>query len=656
MAVANCPSCGGRIEFAIGSSAVVICDHCHSVVARTDRGLEDLGKVAALIETGSPLQRGTTGKYHGTGFRVTGRTQMQHQAGGVWDEWYAAFDDGRWGWLAEAQGKFFVTFKSAVSQLPARNEVRIGNHFGDMVIAEAGTATVISGEGEIPWKVVPGSKYDYADLSGPHGHFATIDYSEATPLLFKGEETTLSNLGIDIAAQPAREKKVRVEKLSCTKCGGPLDLVAPDRAERIICPNCGAMHDVREGSLAYLKTLQKQRIQPRIPLGKRGKIDGDEYAVAGFMSRSVTFDQKYFWTEYLLFNPAKGFRWLVDSDDHWSFVEPIAAGDVISDGSSRIKWNDKAFKIFQIAIATVESVLGEFYWRVEVGEQVRAVDYIAPPEGISVEYSGTKGEMEVNYSHARYMPVAEVEQAFDVHALPYPQTAGWYQPNPYATGVVSLWMKFALALLVIAIVIAIVRGGRDVFTENVNFGARAIETTPTATQLQWGGGDTRHIVFTSPFQLSGGKNLRVEGHVSDLNNAWVYVAGDLINDKGAIVDSFQLPMEFYSGYDGGEHWTEGSQNRVAYLSALPGGTYTMRLEGDWDINKLSHPSVFLTVQEGVFRWSHFWLALLLLTIPPVFSGLRYNGFETQRWSDSTFTQSGTEQSGETSSSSDSDDQ
>jgi len=42
MAVANCPSCGGQIEFKIGSSAAVICDHCRTVGARTDRGLAEL--------------------------------------------------------------------------------------------------------------------------------------------------------------------------------------------------------------------------------------------------------------------------------------------------------------------------------------------------------------------------------------------------------------------------------------------------------------------------------------------------------------------------------------------------------------------------------------------------------------------------------------
>src|SRR5436305_12091143 len=159
MAVANCPSCGGPITFAIGSSAVVICDYCHTVVARTDVGLEDLGKVSALIDTGSPLRRDLPGKYRGTGFRLVGRTQMRHEMGGVWDEWYAAFDDGRWGWLAEAQGKYYLTFTTAAKGLPPFGQIALGGRLGDLVVQEIGTATLISGEGEIPWRVEPGSTY-----------------------------------------------------------------------------------------------------------------------------------------------------------------------------------------------------------------------------------------------------------------------------------------------------------------------------------------------------------------------------------------------------------------------------------------------------------------------------------------------------------------
>src|SRR5687768_5823737 len=107
---ANCPACGAELIFKTGSSIVVVCEYCNSAVARTDRALEDLGKVAEIVESGSPLDVGLTGTYRGVAFELTGRAQLGHAAGGIWDEWYAAFANGGWGWLAEAQGRFYLTF------------------------------------------------------------------------------------------------------------------------------------------------------------------------------------------------------------------------------------------------------------------------------------------------------------------------------------------------------------------------------------------------------------------------------------------------------------------------------------------------------------------------------------------------------------------
>src|SRR5262249_14972337 len=84
---ANCPACGARVSFSAGSSVVVVCKYCRSVVARTDRALEDLGKVAEIAETGSPLTVGLKGRYRQSTFELTGRAQLGHEAGGVWDEW-----------------------------------------------------------------------------------------------------------------------------------------------------------------------------------------------------------------------------------------------------------------------------------------------------------------------------------------------------------------------------------------------------------------------------------------------------------------------------------------------------------------------------------------------------------------------------------------
>jgi hypothetical protein len=638
MPVANCPSCGGPIDFAIGSSVVVICDYCHTVVARTDVGLEDLGKVATLIDTGSPLRRDLPGKYHGTGFRLVGRTQMRHEQGGVWDEWYAAFDDGRWGWLAEAQGKYYITFTVANGEpLPQYEKIVVGQTIAGMVVQEIGSATLISGEGEIPWRVVPGDTYDYADLSGAEGRFGTVDYSEIEPLLFKGQETSLKELGIDIHLEPRRSTRIKVEKLSCSNCGGALNLVAPDQSERIVCPNCGGIHDVTsEGNLRYLEALRQKGPAPLIPLGGHGKIGDTDYVVAGFMQRSVSYDQKYYWTEYLLFNPNAGFRWLVDSDDHWSFVEPIAAGDVVDSTrgtpalAKTLVYKGTTFRVYSDAPARVEFVAGEFYWKVTVGEVVRATDYIAPPDGISKESSGTKKEQEVNYSLAHYMTVPEIEAAFDVKGLPRPHKVGMLQPYT-GKGVGGIWAKLVAALFAVALILAVTRPRHEVFSQLYDFASLPAPAEPSAKNTR--------VVFTQPFQLSG-KNLEVEGF-SQLNNTWVYVGGDIINEQTGLLDGFELPIEYWEGYDGGEHWTEGSRSHKTFLSALPKGQYSMRLEAQWD-EKTTPPPVMITVKEGVFRWTHFFLAFFLITIPTFFLSLRRGKFEAARWADASYTPAGTE--------------
>src|ERR1044071_3331901 len=171
---ANCPACGAQVLFKTGSSVVVVCEFCRSVVARTDRGIEDAGKVADITESGSPLDVGLRGVYLGVAFELTGRAQLQHAAGGFWDEWYAAFSDGRWGWLAEAQGRFYLTFQTQVpspNALPSFDSIQLGQPVyaipaqSPLVVAEKGTAGMLAAEREIPYMLTPGEQYAYADLS-----------------------------------------------------------------------------------------------------------------------------------------------------------------------------------------------------------------------------------------------------------------------------------------------------------------------------------------------------------------------------------------------------------------------------------------------------------------------------------------------------------
>jgi predicted RNA-binding Zn-ribbon protein involved in translation (DUF1610 family) len=623
---AQCPSCGGPVEFAIGSSVVVVCDYCRTIVARGDRGIEDHGKVAGLIDTGSRLRVHAAGKYGGVGFRITGRTQLRHQAGGTWDEWYAAFDDGRWAWIAEAQGRYYVTVKSDATAPPSYN-LELGGRLLGLTVTEIGTAMLASAEGELPWRPTPGYSYDYADLTGANREFATIDYSEDPPVVFLGREVSLRELGVE--GEAVRDTRIKVEKLSCVKCGGPLELRAPDQAERIYCPNCGSAHDVERGNLRYLQTLKTGKaVKPVIPLGSKGTIDDHEYVIAGFMQRAVKFDILYYWTEYLLFNEQQGFRWLVHSDNHWSFVTPLRAGEVLDPSpngvAKHIRYDGHSYRLFQDATARVTSVLGEFYWRVTVGESVDTVDYVRPPFGISKEIT-REGAQEINYSHARYMTTKEVEKAFGVENLQRPSMVGPIQPfNGVKLG--GPWALMLLLLFAVTIYIAATKP-RRVLVNRV-FDVAEAPLPADATEME----RNARVLFTDPFELSGTENISVQGN-ADVSNSWMYVSGDLVNEATGELLDFELPIEFYSGVDGGERWSEGKRNRSAFLARPEKGTYVLRLETQWEPGKIP-PKLHIVVREGVFRILHFVLALIAISIFPALAILRQISFETQRWKDS----------------------
>ncbi|MGA9996241.1 MAG: DUF4178 domain-containing protein [Pyrinomonadaceae bacterium] len=662
MLQANCPACGAPISFNVGSSIVVVCEYCHSVVARTDRALEDLGKVAEIAESGSPLDIGLSGAYHGVPFELTGRTQLGHQMGGMWDEWYAAFSDGRWGWLAEAQGRFYLTFQQSVPEqqrIPSFDNLELGHAVGAMpgsvpfVVAEKGIARTLGAKGEIPWRVVPGETYAYADLSGQGRAFATLDYSEPQPLVFVGEEVTLAELGLAGARAAEREaRRTTAAQLNCPKCGGPLELRAPDRTERVTCPNCSSLLDVNQGQLKFLNALKPNAWRPLLPIGATGEFEGQKLVVLGFVVRSVEFDGvTYFWQEYLLYHPQVGFRWLVDSDDHWSYVQPVAPGEVREDGGTA-QFRGKTFKLFQDTTARVEYVMGEFYWKVALGEEARAIDYINPPEMLSVELStilskqvyssmgatpinwaykehGKKadGVGEINCSFGTYVPVADVEKIFGITNLLRPSIVAPNQPNPHG-GIAKYWALMLLLTFIVGFLLftygSITR--REIFNQSY-------QLQPLQNE------DGTQVIFTQPLQLSGHKNIRITG-ASPVNNTWVYVEGDLINEETGLVQQFSLPIEYYSGVEDGESWSEGNQTQQVYISALPAGAYTLRLEAQWENWQGYSPPLNIRVEQGVPRFWYFFLALLLISAWPVLLIVRSVTFEGARWKDSVYAASG----------------
>jgi hypothetical protein len=269
----------------------------------------------------------------------------------------------------------------------------------------------------------------------------------------------------------------------------------------------------------------------------------------------------------------------------------------------------------------VTYVLGEFYWKVAVGESVDTADYIAPPYGISKEVT-TGGAREINYSHARYMTPREVQQAFGLEQkLPKPRMIGPMQPFPGP----NLFGPFAilLALLILAaMVISIAKPRRTLFDRTYDLTALPAEE----------GEPNERTIFTDPFEVSGRDNVRVEAY-ANVDNEWLYVQGELVNMLTNSLVSFYMPIEYYHGVDQGERWSEGRRYRRQYVSRPEKGSYVLRVSASWEQGKEPR-NLRLTVIEGIFRWPHFIVSLIVISIPAALALFRLIRWETERWKES----------------------
>jgi len=622
--VTNCPSCGAELVFSLGSTLLKVCDYCGVAVARKGANVASYGKVAELIPTPSILKLGLEGGYQGAPrFTLAGRVQIDHGSG-TWDEWLMAFSDGSTAWLSEAQGHFHYMGEIPLPPLPAFDELEVGRTVdlgpsGVFVITEVRSGRFVTGQGELPFDVEPGSELHYADLSGPQGQLGTLDYGTGTmaEAAYVGREVTVEEMGIkDLPDEEERRVRAAAGSMSCTQCGGPIELRAPGETQRVACPYCGSLLDATK-NFAVIEALESVPVKPLIPLGSKGKLAGVTWTAIGFMVRSTTVEGVvYAWREYLLYEPKRGFRWLVEANGHWSFVESVPAGQVHA-SLAGASCQGQTYRHFQGGTARVEHVLGEFYWAVARGDRTETGDYVAPPVMLSKERS----EGEINWSRGVYTPPDEVRQAFALkQALPTPTGVAPHQPWPYAAQWASIKWQAMMFLSVIAFLFMFltITGRRSVHHQDVT--------------LQGDSGTPEAVAFVGPMEISRQGNVQISVQ-APVSNSWLYLDGALINEDTGGVDAFDLEVAYYSGRDSDGSWTEGSQSRTTYLGAVPPGKYLLRLAPQWD--KARKPDRFtVDVRSGVPRFYHAFLAFLGIAAWPMMVLWRRFRFERQRWSES----------------------
>jgi hypothetical protein len=627
--VGQCPSCGADLDFAPGAGKVKVCEFCSTVVLRGDANLENLGKVADLVDTDSPLKLMLSGRHSGIPFTIVGRLQKAHDtddgsAYGAWDEWFLSFEDGRSAWLSESEGQWNLMFPLSGQTPPAYADAHPGTDFNlkgtRVVVEERSRARTVSAQGQLPDFH---SEHPFVDASGPKGVFVSIDYGAGEPgEAYVGSATSLAALGFDATDLEPSARRQALSQARCTQCNGMLDLKAPDVSQRVVCPFCGALLDCSHGKLAFLQLLAKPQIEPQIPLGRTGTLEGIAWTCLAFLVRSCEVEgTRYAWFEYLLYNKAQGFRWLMNSNGHWTFLTPIPAGEVVV-GFKQALYDGEAYALYQTVNTTTDYVIGECYWAVSQNERGFAAEYIAPPKSINLD----RTVEEVSFTRGVLVPSKVVQDAFKVQDIGSPSGIASAQVNPHKERAGSIWQWSAIwsaAIIGLFIVFAMMGTSGTFLTQSF--------AVPPGTQPQ----SPEAMTFSEPFVVPARTPLEVHVSTGGLSNQWLGVQTDLVNTTSYEVISLYFEMDAYHGVTEGESWSEKNTDVSKSTRDVDPGSYVMRVTPSWDgTQQAPRDPVNVQVKADPPGLCCPLIFVLMVLCIPAWVSIRSSAFESSRWNDS----------------------
>ncbi len=102
---------------------------------------------------------------------------------------------------------------------------------------------------------------------------------------------------------------------------------------------------------------------------------------------------------------------------------------------------------------------------------------------------------------------------------------------------------------------------------------------------------------------------------TDLDNNWAYFNFALINEDTGQAFDFGREVSYYRDSDG----SEGSRNNSVIIPRVPSGQYYLRVEPEMDRRTAHHVRYELAMHRDVPNYTFFWIAAVLLLIPPVFT-------------------------------------
>lgn len=403
--------------------------------------------------------------------------------------------------------------------------------------------------------------------------------------------------------------------LNCPSCGAGQSVFGGGRVHALICVQCGATLDARDGFREIAARRELRWPETPLSIGMTGRVAGVDVAVIGVLGQVERYRGRVWrWVDHQIYSPTHGYAWLTWEDGRFVFTRRTRlaptgwrGGRIALERAETppiVRLGDERFVYYDSGDRETEFAAGAFAFTPAVGDSVYAMSFLGRRRmATRIETSA-----EVEWELSELVPRRETLAAFGVEpasvgaAAPGVHPLETYEKSTPARAVRDGALGLAAFCGLLMLWFGALPSGDLI---------EASDWTPRGAEAE--------IAFT----LTDASRLVGVEIETDVTNAWVEAEFELFDADDAPVGAGAREIGFYSGVSSGERWTEGSRSERALLRAPAPGDYTLFASlgegGRWTgagARGLTEASRFrVRITEGnTSGWPAFFVGLAALAV------------------------------------------
>ncbi len=200
---------------------------------------------------------------------------------------------------------------------------------------------------------------------------------------------------------------MKLKLIKCPNCKTE-NSIKNTRGKTLVCSSCGKLIDLQKNEITKSKNPSKRKKMSYLQLGDKGKIDGNEVEILGYiLYKGGSFSETWYWEEWFGVSDNKYFWLHFDPEKNIYIVyrqitprKPIDLKSIRLYKEVQLSDTEK-FRVTEIDEGEVVNVEGLIPWKIKIGEVVKYVDGKLHNLHYSIEWTENEIEVYKGMQHTR---------------------------------------------------------------------------------------------------------------------------------------------------------------------------------------------------------------------------------------------------------------